>query len=116
MSTFIKSYALGKSKAAIFKSEQYNSYSVKFQKSYMDKNKQWKNTDFFNLTDLRDLHALIGFMLDKQVKEKSGQTSENNGQNLQNTPKNGIVSSSQTPNIQPAADEFPDISDDDVPF
>jgi len=62
--------SLGHCKAAIFKSEQYNSYSVKFQKSYKNKEGNWQNSEYFNLTDLRDLYAMVGFMLDKQVKER----------------------------------------------
>lgn len=67
----IKEFALGKCKAAVFQGDYkgQKTYSVKFQKSYQS-NGQWTNTDFFNLTDLRDLHGLIGCMLDKQVKER----------------------------------------------
>ena len=72
MASPVKSYSLGKIQAAIFENE-FNgkkSYSIKFSKSYQDKQGNWKNTDNFYLTELRDLYALVGFMLDKQVKER----------------------------------------------
>ena len=71
MASPVKEYSLGHCKAAVFKSEQYDSYSVKLQKSYKDKQGNWKNTEYFNLPDLRDLHNLVLFMINKQVKEST---------------------------------------------
>ena len=70
MAAPIKKYKLGKIEAAIFLSEKYNSQSVKFQKSWMDNNKQWQHIDFFTVADLRDLYALVGWMLMRQIKEE----------------------------------------------
>ena len=70
MAAPVKEMSLGHCKAAVFKSEQYNSYSVKFQKSYKNKEGNWQNSEYFNFTDLRDLYALVGSMLMKQVKER----------------------------------------------
>ena len=67
----VKEFSAGKTKAAVFKNEQYNSYSFKFQKSYKDKDGNWQNTEYFTPVDLRDLHMLVGFLLDKQVKERA---------------------------------------------
>ena len=77
MSKPIREYSLGKCKAAVFQGEYDGkpTYSVKFQKSYK-KDDEWKNTDYFNLTDLRDLAALVNGMLTKQIKERiPGETS-----------------------------------------
>ena len=71
MSAPIKTYSCGKCQAAIFQNDQYKTFSVKFQKNYMDKNKQWKQSEYFSLPDLRDMYCLIGKMLDNQVKEKT---------------------------------------------
>ena len=73
----VKEYSLGHIKAAIFLNEQYNSQSIKLQKSFKDKSGNWKNSDYFNTTDLRDLYGLIGAMLHKQVKVKDLSSSGN---------------------------------------
>lgn len=105
MSLPVKTLSLGHCKAAVFQNEQYKSYTVKFQKSYFqksykDKQGQWKNTDYFSLPDLRDLHGLLGYMLDKQVKE--------------NVPQPKPESKGQlTPD---EAAEMVDGSVDDIPF
>lgn len=78
MSAPIKTFNLGKCSGAVFENDYKGkkSYSFKFQKSYQDSNKKWVNTDFFYATDLRDLYALIGYLLDKQVKERVPQNQQ----------------------------------------
>ena len=82
----VKEYSLGKVKAAIFEGEYegQKTYSVKFQKSYKDKSGNWKNTEYFSNTDLRDLGMLIITMMGKQVKERTpqanGEPQQNNGE------------------------------------
>ena len=59
-----------KVKCAIFQ-DTYNgdiTYSYKFQKSYKDKDTgEWKNTEYYNMSDLRDLLGLVTFLVMKQV-------------------------------------------------
>jgi len=71
----IKEFSLGQIKCAVFEGELKGkkTYSFKFQKSYKGKDDQWKNTDFFYPTDLRDLYGLVGALLHRQVKERTPQ-------------------------------------------
>ena len=53
---------------------QYGS-SFKFQKSYLDKNEKWVNSDFLGLADLMDVLVLCHKVLEARIKEK-GKVSE----------------------------------------
>jgi len=48
---------------------QYGS-SFKFQKSYLDKNEKWVNTDFMSLADLLDVANLCQEILRERIKIK----------------------------------------------
>ena len=73
MSAPIKEFSAGKTRCAVFQNESNGRifYSFKFSKSYMDKEKNWQNTDNFYDTDLRDLKILVDYLCAKQVKERT---------------------------------------------
>jgi len=48
---------------------QYGS-SFKFQKSYLDKNEKWVNSDFLGLADLMDVANLCQEVLRERIKIK----------------------------------------------
>lgn len=87
---------LGNLKCAIFEGEfkGKTTHSFKFQKSYKDKNGDWQNTDFFFLTDLRDLALLALGLVTKSIKFKK------------------IESQKQQPTEEPEPIE----NEDDLPF
>jgi len=66
----VKRIKKGKINCAVFKNDFQGkvTYSYKFQKSYMDKDKNWQNTDNFYSGDLRDLEILIREINNKLVK------------------------------------------------
>lgn len=102
----VKVYKLGFCKAAVFQSDYQGkpSYSIKIQKSYFDKKEgAMKNTDYFSLTDIRDLYGLIGAMLHNQVKTETPQQRQPSQQPAPATSQ------------QPATIEFEDVGGD-VPY
>ncbi len=72
MSKPINKFSFGKVQGAVWENDYQGkkSYSMTFQKSYQDKDKNWKHTSFFTMVDLRDLYVLVGSILSKQVKEQ----------------------------------------------
>lgn len=83
----IKTFSSGKVSLSIWQGE-YNgqpTYSYSFQKSYIDKNKQWQNTNFLSITDIPNVITLCWKIMLSNVKEKRMNQSQNQAQGLQNS-------------------------------
>lgn len=50
-----------------------NDYNYTIKKFYKTQSGEWKNTDFFNLTDLYDAQNLIQSVLQSRIKKKEKQ-------------------------------------------
>ena len=63
---------VGHINATIFEGDYQGkpTYSVAFQKSYQDKEGNWKDTNFMSMTDLRDLYILVTGLVTGQVKSR----------------------------------------------
>jgi hypothetical protein len=97
----VKVYRAGRTELAIFQGE-YNgktTYSFKFQKSYKGQDGEWKNTDFFNDTDMGDVSALADHIRAGRVREK----------NIQPKPET-------KPEPKPEPETENETFEDDIPF
>ena len=66
----IKEFSKGKVKVALWKGEYENSFSFSIQKSYLDKDKKWQNTQYLTEPDLRDLGIIINSICASAVKSR----------------------------------------------
>lgn len=72
MSQPVKEFQKGKMKVALWEGEYKGevTYSFSIQKSYMDKDKKWQNTNFFTEPDLRDLMFVLNSICLSAVKSR----------------------------------------------
>ena len=95
----IKNHQVGKVRATVWENEWQGkkNYSVTFKKNYMDKNKEWKNSEFFTQVDLRDLCILVLGLLTKQIKSTD-------------------IKKKQEPTSEPSQESNQEPDFDDIPF
>ena len=78
----VKEFRMGQIKAAVWENEfdGKKGYSVSLNKSYKAKNGEWKDTQFYNDKDLKDIIILFTAMLTNKVKSKDNtQQQQNSG-------------------------------------
>lgn len=71
MSRPVKTYSSGNARLSIWKNDQYGTFSFSLQKSYKDKSGEWKNTNYFSITDLMNVISLCWKVVLNGIKDQT---------------------------------------------
>lgn len=117
----IKTFKKGKMQLSIWQGEfdgkPTNSFSIK--KSYYDKQSgQWKDTVYFSLTDLADIHFLTNVVISNNINKSSNENKQQNNQNYRQQPQKQNFNQKSDPYQQPVQQNWDEVKgvDDTIPF